>query len=1186
MTRQSRPTVGLLSTWSVYWGQSVHRYCHEFMQGVSTAARDLECNLLIAAGISSGVEEPRSKAAWPVVGQDTDFVPVGPWNTDGLIVMPDEASPAEARYIADLQASGLPVVFPLQVGDGPRVVVDNMNGIREAVRHLVGHGHRRIAFIAGKEGRGGDSEQRMIAFRGAMKQFGLSANPRLMAYGEHDFALGKQAMVRILVRKAPFTALVASNDVSCLGAIEALREAGRSVPGDVAAIGFDDVLDARSATPALTTVRHPTFALGYRAVETLVGLIEGKAPVSPVVVPTRLIVRESCGCGRDVLDRPRITPTQADPDKLQNLAWLMAQATYVEARQSTMDELDAQCRKFVAGLAASLSSGDPAPVRDTMAQLIHETVARGEDPHIWQVALSSIHDVMGLLDPVRFDVDMSVERYVNRDKLAHMDMLSELGQLTSRLLAAGDLVQISEILEAHLPRLDIGEFLVARYRRAQDDDDPVARSEIAISLGLGAESETFVTRAFPPRNLYPADGPFQAILLPIRLGERTSGFAAMSTTNFEPSAAIVSNLGAAIRAIELYQQAVDGRRLAEEADLLKSRFLSTVSHELRTPLSMVVGLSDMVLREANQDQVLSADARHDLEQMSASAQHLGMLISDVLDLASSHAGQLHLARKPLDLRDVLLDAALAGEQMARQKGLGWSARIPTGEARVMGDRTRLRQVVLNLLGNAVKFTESGSIALEAEITEANVRVSVTDTGIGVREDEIDSVFNEFHRSPESVARGFGGMGLGLAIARHLLERHGGVIGVQSPAPGGRGSRFWFTLPLLPAESGVLQPETNRRVLLVRALAAADVAGGGSEEDRRLDEYLGQRGFDVCVEYVDPAVDWSGTLESRAPAALVLDEAVAAGRGWDIVRVSRRRRELQSIPVLACRLEPDCETGGFIDLTRLLQPLEAAEIASELARLQPAPRDSTGRPTVLVVDDDPDVVELYARAVRQAGGDSARAANGRQAMAALAESRPDLVLLDLSMPEMDGFAVLEAMQADRALAEIPVIVVTGRELGDDDLERLNRCVATVLSKGVFTLQEIAGHIETALVSRPALGAATQRLVRRAIAYIEAQHAEPIRREDIARHVAITPDYLTDCFHQELGITPMAFLNRYRIRRARELLDSTDLTVTEVALATGFSGVSHFTRTFHRDVGVSPRAYRQTGRALPVRQGPAA
>jgi signal transduction histidine kinase/AraC-like DNA-binding protein/ABC-type sugar transport system substrate-binding protein len=1182
MSRKSRPTIGLVSTWSMYWGTSVHLYCHELIRGICAAARDHGCNLLIGAGISAGADTRRSRPAWPVFGPDTDFVPVGPWNTDGLIVMPDEATPAQSRYLADLRASGLPVVFAIGEGTGPRVVVDNANGIREAVRHLLGHGHRRIAFIAGKEGRGGDSADRLAAFRASMKEAGLTPHPRLIAFGEHDYSLGYQAMRRILAGRASFTAFVASNDVSCLGAIAALREAGIRVPEDVAAVGFDDVLDARSSRPLLTTIRHPTFTLGYRTVETTLALIRGERPTVPVVVPTRLIVRQSCGCGPD---RTRLAAGSGSEPREDGagLAALMANAAVVESRQSTVAELQAQAELVLTGLTQALRTGDAALARDEMRRQLEATEARGEQPHVWQAAITALVDNWpaavpldpAVVDRLRSDVDETVQRATNRARLEHMDMLSELGLVTSKLLAAGDQAEIAETLEAHLPRLGINRFLSAAYLPG-DEDDPVGRGEILTHLGLGYAASPFVTRSFPPRGLFPDGEPWQAILLPIRPADTTIGFAAMSTANLEPCAAIANNLGAAMRAIELYRQAVEGRQLAEDADKLKTRFLSTVSHELRTPLSVVVGLGDMVLRETAEGTPLSVDARRDLEHMSASAQHLGRLIGDVLDLASNQAGHLTLVSQPVDLGEVLMDVALAGEQLARDKGLSWSARIPAAATWVIGDRTRLRQVVLNLVGNAVKFTDVGAVSMNAEVSGSEVRVSVSDTGPGVPFEEQGSVFDEFHRSSGAAGRGTGGMGLGLAIARHLVERHGGSIGLESPGRDGWGSTFWFALPLAPAAELAVPAEDRSVVLLVVAASAESIWLHG---------YLRDRGFAVRVSEVDPAADWSEVLEADDAAALILDEAVAGGRGWDVVKVNKRRSELLKMPVLVCRVDPAGEQGGLVELAHLLEPLEAAEIASELARREPTRRAST-RPLVLVVDDDAEMRDLVSRAIRRAGAEPQRADNGREALAAMRLTRPDLVLLDLSMPDMDGFETLAAMHADTNLADVPVVVLTGREIEEADLDRLEGCVAGILTKGVFTVTEIAARVESVLANPAPLGAATQRLVRSAIAYIEAHQAEPIKREDIAGHIAITPDYLTDCFHQELGITPMAFLNRYRIRRARELLDTTDMSVTEVAMATGFGGVSQFTRTFHKAVGISPRAYRRSGRSVSIRPMPPA
>jgi transcriptional regulator GlxA family with amidase domain len=175
--------------------------------------------------------------------------------------------------------------------------------------------------------------------------------------------------------------------------------------------------------------------------------------------------------------------------------------------------------------------------------------------------------------------------------------------------------------------------------------------------------------------------------------------------------------------------------------------------------------------------------------------------------------------------------------------------------------------------------------------------------------------------------------------------------------------------------------------------------------------------------------------------------------------------------------------------------------------------------------------------------------------------------------MDGFAVLDRLQERQSTRDIPVIILTARWLSDADLERCNRGVAAILNKGLFNTAETLNHIEAALARQRTLGSATQQLVRQAMACIHARYSEPLSREEIARQVCINPDYLTDCFRQELGITPSVYLRRYRIRHARELLETTDLPITQVALAVGFSESAHFTRTFQREVGTTPRAYRR-------------
>jgi AraC-like DNA-binding protein len=181
-----------------------------------------------------------------------------------------------------------------------------------------------------------------------------------------------------------------------------------------------------------------------------------------------------------------------------------------------------------------------------------------------------------------------------------------------------------------------------------------------------------------------------------------------------------------------------------------------------------------------------------------------------------------------------------------------------------------------------------------------------------------------------------------------------------------------------------------------------------------------------------------------------------------------------------------------------------------------------------------------------------------------------------MPEMDGFAVLDALRARESTRDIPVIILTARLLSDTDLERCNRGVASILGKGLFSAGETLKHIEAALSRQNTLGGATRQLVRQVMAFIHTHYAEPITREEIADHIGISADYLTDCFHQELGITPITYIRRYRIRQACELLRTTDQSITQIALGVGFSDSAHFARTFLREVGVTPKAYRHKGR----------
>jgi YesN/AraC family two-component response regulator len=266
-------------------------------------------------------------------------------------------------------------------------------------------------------------------------------------------------------------------------------------------------------------------------------------------------------------------------------------------------------------------------------------------------------------------------------------------------------------------------------------------------------------------------------------------------------------------------------------------------------------------------------------------------------------------------------------------------------------------------------------------------------------------------------------------------------------------------------------------------------------------------------------------------------------------------------------------GEVVELDYLTKPIERGVLGEVLGRHRVIA--DSGRKTILVVDDEPGLLDLHQRMVKQLVPECRvfTAQNGQEAINCVQQKRPDLVLLDLMMPGIDGFEVLQAMQTMETTRGIPVIVLTARVLTEGDMTRLNRGVAAVLSKGVFSAEEVSAQITTALDQSKRLGSEAQRMVRLAMAYMHEHYAEPISREAIARHVGLHENYLSRCFRQEVGATPMDYLNRYRVQRAKALLED-NRSVTEVAFAVGFSSSEHFSRVFRAEVGISPSAYRRS------------
>ncbi len=322
-------------------------------------------------------------------------------------------------------------------------------------------------------------------------------------------------------------------------------------------------------------------------------------------------------------------------------------------------------------------------------------------------------------------------------------------------------------------------------------------------------------------------------------------------------------------------------------------------------------------------------------------------------------------------------------------------------------------------------------------------------------------------------------------------------------------------------------------------------------------------------------DWLPHVLTTPPGAVVLDCQPACEWGWELIQALKENPATQDIPVLFFSLSQEQDSGTVLALDYLTKPLGTAALSQALQRLGLGEGGCQERSTILVVDDDPAILDMHAWVV-QTHLPACRvltAANGQIALEIMQREQPGLVLLDLMMPELDGFGVLEAMHADERTRAIPVIVLTAQLLTQEDMARLNRGVAAVLEKGLFSTEETLAHIEQTLARNKSLGDDMRRTVRRVMAYIHEHYAEPIKREDMAAYGGVSARHLTRCFRQEVGVSPITYLNRYRIKQAKRLLQQEDRSITQVAGDVGFSNSSYFARVFRNEVGVSPRAYQR-------------
>lgn len=549
-------------------------------------------------------------------------------------------------------------------------------------------------------------------------------------------------------------------------------------------------------------------------------------------------------------------------------------------------------------------------------------------------------------------------------------------------------------------------------------------------------------------------------LLTVSKIERQHPFADDEREAFE---SIAGQIALAVNNAELYKQAV-------AANSLKNEFLATISHELRTPLNAVIGYSEMLLDGIYG--TLNERQTDRMQRVTSSARHLLALINDVLDLSKIEAGQMSLESAPMYLSDLLPGVFSQIRLAAEAKGLALHTYVHPNEQRIVGDADRLRQVLLNLLNNAIKFTHQGDITVSITpysqqdgigigtiqcpshvgVTDGDwVALSVRDTGIGIKPEDQELIFEVFRQVDGSSVREYGGSGLGLAITRQLVALHNGHVWVESEL--GRGSTFHVLLPCAVPNRNLLASlhQEGRELLLV---VDNDRAGLQLVQD-----YLGVESFEIIgTSSPAQALELARRLQ---PAAIITDLMMPTMDGWDLLRALKANDDTAHIPVIVLSIVERKAMGFFMGAADyLMKPLRREDLLESLGRVL---RMSPNAP-ILIVDDGADDRTLLKEWLQRGGYSVEMVNSGEAALQWLHRQPASLILLDLFLPGMSGFDLLAQLRRDAFTAEIPVIVVTSHALDEKTRTALNAELTQVLQKSTMSGTTLLEQVYDALNHR--------------------------------------------------------------------------------------------------------------------------
>lgn len=511
-----------------------------------------------------------------------------------------------------------------------------------------------------------------------------------------------------------------------------------------------------------------------------------------------------------------------------------------------------------------------------------------------------------------------------------------------------------------------------------------------------------------------------------------------------------TELSARNKTLEIMVNALQKARVAaEEANLSKSRFLAEMSHELRTPMSAIIGYSELLKEDADSGEGEVGDFAGGLNKINMAGKSLLYLINEVLDYSKIEAGKMEVNPDNFQLSRILNEINAVIQPLMDKNKNRFTVRQPEEPLEIFSDAPKLRQILFNLLSNAAKFTRQGEVIFEITQEPDWVHFNITDDGIGMNTEQINKLFQPYTQATTDTSKHYGGTGLGLALSKRFAEMLQGHISVTSTP--GEGSTFSLHVPRR------ITLGNNGKTLSKKVL----IIDNETETSTFLQNYVNKYAYQATV--VKSGKLGLQTARQLLPELIILDQSLPDMDVWEVYSALKAEKKLAHTHIMVIsdkQAAPEVPQSSEADY--LGKPVDQAELGKLLAKYHPKETQGSDKPPlVMIVEDNASNREMLARSLKKTGWRTLMAENGRLALQALRTKRPDLILSDLMMPEMDGFEFIEILRRHDEWASIPVVVLTAKDLTYEDRNRLHKNVLNIFEKGSYGRRQLLEQLEKIL-----------------------------------------------------------------------------------------------------------------------------